>query len=221
MAAVERELPNYSLPTNGMYTTARANSRHFSLSCTNLNPSMIRADLVERTKCICCKAERPRMTLDSYPYCLACYAGNNISQIQPGLFVSSYEDSLQYSVLASKFNITQILSLGDMPVHEHPDFDTLHIDVLDHPSVQLIEWFPVTNDFIKKGSTLVHCHAGVSRSATVAIAYVMSQGKTFPDAFEICKKARNRIQPIPGFIAQLKAYGEQLRKDPSLSSPPK
>lgn len=57
----------------------------------------------------------------------------------------------------------------------------------------------------------VHCYAGVSRSATVVLAYLMKeQGLTLSAAFKFVK-ARRFILPNDGFKAQLRKFEEELR----------
>ncbi|XP_078408041.1 dual specificity protein phosphatase 19 isoform X2 [Cetorhinus maximus] len=59
----------------------------------------------------------------------------------------------------------------------------------------------------KNGIVLVHCNAGVSRSASIAIGYLMwENGLSFKDAFSIVKNARQTINPNPGFMEQLRNY---------------
>ncbi len=60
--------------------------------------------------------------------------------------------------------------------------------------------FPAAVEFIREGistgGVLVHCAAGISRSSTMAIAYVMmTQKLDFESAFEIVRKARPCISP--------------------------
>lgn len=56
-------------------------------------------------------------------------------------------------------------------------------------------------------NVLVHCHAGVSRSAAIVIAYVMKKyGLNFESAFELVKTRRPRIRPNEKFRACLKEY---------------
>lgn len=60
---------------------------------------------------------------------------------------------------------------------------------------------------LQDGVVLVHCNAGVSRSASVVIGFLMSQEKmSFDEAFSTVKTARPSIQPNPGFMNQLKKY---------------
>ena len=54
---------------------------------------------------------------------------------------------------------------------------------------------------------LVHCAAGVSRSASFVIAYLMGKkNMSFDEAFEHTKERRKIIRPNSGFLEQLKKY---------------
>jgi protein-tyrosine phosphatase len=54
--------------------------------------------------------------------------------------------------------------------------------------------------------------AGVSRSATITIAYLMSRaGLNFKTALTEVRKRRKQISPNPGFVGQLKKMGELLK----------
>ncbi|CAD8166101.1 unnamed protein product [Paramecium octaurelia] len=65
---------------------------------------------------------------------------------------------------------------------------------------------------LKRGSVLVHCAAGVSRSASVVIAYLMkTKGLGFQEAFNFVRKKRSVIQPNYGFIKQLRNYQKEIR----------
>ncbi len=58
---------------------------------------------------------------------------------------------------------------------------------------------------------LVHCQAGVSRSAAICIAYLMKHvGMHLTDAYAVVKAARFIIDPNEGFMRQLKEYQTKL-----------
>lgn len=52
-----------------------------------------------------------------------------------------------------------------------------------------------------------YSQAGVSRSATIVVAYVMTIGDyDVEKALQIVKGARGYVQPNPGFLSQLRRY---------------
>ena len=63
-------------------------------------------------------------------------------------------------------------------------------------------------DFIKPGNkTIVICTAGISRSATICIAYLMKhEGLSLEKAYAKVKQARHFINPNPGFQRFLVKY---------------
>jgi protein-tyrosine phosphatase len=63
----------------------------------------------------------------------------------------------------------------------------------------------------KGGKVLVHCFAGVSRSATIVIAYMMQEhGMNYHSAFKFVKSKRPFINPNEGFRTQLITFGKEL-----------
>jgi protein-tyrosine phosphatase len=91
------------------------------------------------------------------------------------------------------------------------------INVLDMPFENLLRHFRPAIDFIAKaiksgGVVLVHCYAGVSRSASVVIAYLMKElGLPALDAMTYVRKRRPIIFPNPGFQRQLFDFEKHLR----------
>lgn len=63
----------------------------------------------------------------------------------------------------------------------------------------------------KGGCTLVHCVAGISRSATVCIAYLMKHWCwELQRAFDFLKAKRSCVAPNLSFMGQLLAFEKQL-----------
>ena len=63
-----------------------------------------------------------------------------------------------------------------------------------------------------RGVVLVHCHAGISRSATICIAYLMyHKCLTLEQAYDYLKARRSLIAPNLNFMRQLLEYEGQLR----------
>lgn len=69
-------------------------------------------------------------------------------------------------------------------------------------------------------SVLVHCAGGVSRSATIVIAYVLQAcGMTLAEAFDHVRQSRPVIGPNAGFMSQLldlelRLYGKESMQRP-------
>ena len=93
----------------------------------------------------------------------------------------------------------------------------LRLNAKDAPSQDLKQYFEQSNAFIKqhldKGEqVLVHCEAGVSRSATICIAYLMHNlHLSFFQAYACVKEARPIISPNYNFVEQLLAYEKELQ----------
>ena len=85
------------------------------------------------------------------------------------------------------------------------DFKYKIIKAYDKSSQSLLRHFPAAIAFMKDaihrgGGVLVHCYAGVSRSATITIAFLMQEHElTFDQAFSKASKARPIIFPNIGF----------------------
>ncbi|KAG7173267.1 Dual specificity protein phosphatase 16-like [Homarus americanus] len=95
----------------------------------------------------------------------------------------------------------------------------MRIPVNDNFSEKLLPYFNDAFNFIDKvressGCVLVHCLAGISRSATVAIAYVMKHlSLPFDEAYMYVKTRRPTISPNINFVGQLAELDRQLRRD--------
>lgn len=104
------------------------------------------------------------------------------------LYIGNLKGASDLSALKAA-GITHILQVASGIKPFFPkDFKYKIISVTDTSQSSLIRHFPAVISFIKegmaKGSVLVHCHAGVSRSATCTIAYLMQEkDMQFQEAF--------------------------------------
>lgn len=61
------------------------------------------------------------------------------------------------------------------------------------------------------GGVLVHCHKGISRSASFVMGYLMQKNEmSFREAFDFVKSCRSIVQPNASFLDQLMDFDQQL-----------
>lgn len=95
------------------------------------------------------------------------------------------------------------------------------IAVEDSHDVNMLQHLPEAFAFIEKARmsderVLVHCHAGMSRSVTVILAYLMKfYNHTLDSAYEHVKQIKSDISPNFSFMGQLLEYECTLRPSPS------
>lgn len=97
-----------------------------------------------------------------------------------------------------------------------PPIEYLQFSLEDEYDQQISHCFDLAHDFINnsKGNVLIHCHAGVSRSATIVVSYLMKhKGMTFEEARNFAKSKRRCVCPNPGFVKQLQDYQRQLEEN--------
>ncbi|KAJ0043876.1 hypothetical protein Pint_18520 [Pistacia integerrima] len=87
------------------------------------------------------------------------------------------------------------------------------VPIRDMEGENLLDYLDVCLDFIdrsrKEGSVLVHCFAGVSRSAAIITAYLMrTEQLSSEDALESLQQSCEFVCPNDGFLEQLKMFEE-------------
>lgn len=98
-----------------------------------------------------------------------------------------------------------------------PEVEYFHLPISDSPESPLSEHFDEVAEKIqlnatRGGRTLVHCNAGVSRSASLCMAYLMKhQGVSLLEAHRTVKACRPMVRPNMGFWKQLIRYEMELR----------
>lgn len=138
------------------------------------------------------------------------------SRILNGVILGSQDVAQDLDILTNN-KITHILNVA---TGIHNLFEGWFVyktkEALDTPTCQIIDILDECCDYIHNavvggGCVLVHCNAGVSRSASVVIAYLMRYySMNYDEAFKFVKMKRSFIRPNVGFVEQLKEYEKKL-----------
>ncbi|GFY39089.1 dual specificity protein phosphatase MPK-4 [Trichonephila inaurata madagascariensis] len=133
-------------------------------------------------------------------------------EIEPRLFLGNL-DAAESEETLKCYGITHILTVYMFPITkpENLEIETLFIDLEDSPDCDILSCFERSNSFIKegqeKGACLVHCYGGVSRSATLVVAYLMKKYNIgVEEALQRVKDKRYCACPNAGFLSQLRLY---------------
>ena len=136
----------------------------------------------------------------------------NMNRVMPNLYIGDLSTACDTKYLA-EHGITHIVTVvtGVQALHQNM-FQYLLLDLRDQPSESINRHFDQCSDFIAHairsgGRVLVHCMCGISRSATLIIAYLIrDHGFTPERALDLLKTIRPCVQPNEGFMRQLDDY---------------
>ena len=129
--------------------------------------------------------------------------------IKDRLYLGNYDFSLNNELLKSK-NISCILVCGSELECKFPDiYKYLKIKLNDYIEDSILPYIDECIKFIdenKDKKIFVHCNAGVSRSPSIIIAYLIkSLNYNFKDAYNFVKYKRNIINPNEKFMKELQS----------------
>ncbi|XP_008309414.1 dual specificity protein phosphatase 6 [Cynoglossus semilaevis] len=139
-------------------------------------------------------------------------------EILPHLYLGCAKDSTNLDVL-EEYGIKYILNVTpNLPnlFENAGEFKYKQIPISDHWSQNLSQFFPEAISFIdearsQKCGVLVHCLAGISRSVTVTVAYLMQKlNLSMNDAYDIVKMKKSNISPNFNFMGQLLDFERTL-----------
>ena len=136
-----------------------------------------------------------------------------------GLFLTCLEGVLRLD--PSRFPGREIFVLNVTSNEIQPDWcpdgHFLRVPIDDTPRHQIYPFLDQTSRFIREHLdaghiVVVHCHAGISRSASIVIAYLLYARicTTFLEANQFVKERRRRICPNFGFCGELERYSNEL-----------
>jgi len=135
------------------------------------------------------------------------------SQVLPNLFLGGF-DAAREDVLKQK-NICAVINLAasNTETIEKNGITYMRINADDSTDFYLQPYFRSTFDFIElylnQGkSVLIHCMAGVSRSATIMLAYLLQKHPTLTldEADYLVYRRRPFTNPNTGFLTELQTF---------------
>ncbi|XP_005398464.1 PREDICTED: dual specificity protein phosphatase 26 [Chinchilla lanigera] len=150
-------------------------------------------------------------------------ACNHADEVWPGLYLGD-QDMANNRRELRRLGITHVLNAshsrwrGIPEAYEGLGIRYLGVEAHDSPAFDMSIHFQTAADFIHRalsqpgGKILVHCAVGVSRSATLVLAYLMLYHRfTLVEAIKKVKDHRGII-PNRGFLRQLLALDRRLRQ---------
>ncbi|XP_048191097.1 dual specificity protein phosphatase 16 [Perognathus longimembris pacificus] len=148
-------------------------------------------------------------------------ANTGPTRILPNLYLGCQLDVLNKELML-QHGIGYVLNASN--TCPKPDFipesHFLRVPVSDSFCERILPWLDASVDFIEKakacnGCVLVHCLAGISRSATIAIAYIMKRmDMPLDEAYRFVKEKRPTISPNFNFLGQLLDYEKKIKIQP-------
>jgi Leucine-rich repeat (LRR) protein len=137
------------------------------------------------------------------------------SKIAKGLYLGSANAATNRSLLKD-YGVTHVLTIAnDIPPRHTEHFKYMVIYTDDVRSASLKQHFKEAYNFIKEGmeqgGAIVHCMAGVSRSATIVTAFIMQNNNLrVGKAFAIVGKARPQVKPNDTFKRELQEFDKEI-----------
>ncbi|XP_034539803.1 uncharacterized protein si:dkey-175m17.7 [Notolabrus celidotus] len=140
-----------------------------------------------------------------------------ISAILPFLFLGNERDAQDLDLLM-RLNIGYVVNVTThLPLyHINSGLRYKRLPATDNSKQNLRQYFEEVFEFIEEAyqsgqGVLVHCQAGVSRSATIVIAYLMKHTlMTMTDAYKYVRSRRPVVSPNLNFMGQLLEFERDL-----------
>jgi len=153
---------------------------------------------------------------------------DQISPIIPNIYISNWTASADFNKLRDS-QIRAILTVErrskdsyTLSLYEQNEIDFLQIPIDDDPSVNISIHFDPTFDFInnhvmKGENVLIHCYAGISRSVSIVLNYLIRRlyikakdanafigpETALAKSLDLIQKSRPVANPNKGFMVQL------------------
>jgi protein-tyrosine phosphatase len=148
-----------------------------------------------------------------------------ISRVLPGLYVGSI-DALKSKELLLKYRIGAVVTAlhkdtySDEMLRLPTTIAHMRVSIHDHPDEPIEDYFDEVADFIhyhrvtRGVNVLVHCAAGVSRSVSFIVYYMLKYVAGYRSVKEALAKVRESrpwVKPNKGFKKKLKEAAAKLK----------
>jgi protein-tyrosine phosphatase len=148
--------------------------------------------------------------------------GNTLDKITPHLWLGDKESvkdnaSPNVKVIVTAITQQELDEFGIAKTVQERGVEWHWISADDDEKEPLENHFHRVHDILTAAEkadkvALVHCAAGISRSATLVIAHLMLRNKwTYTEAFVYVQKCRPIVTPNDGFVKALKALERQIQ----------
>jgi hypothetical protein len=142
------------------------------------------------------------------------------SQVTSFLFLGNMKDAGDVDSLV-RLGIDHVLNVTTTPpgYTPHPGIVYKQLHAADNGYQNLRQYFDEAFEFIdaarrRGGAVLIHCQAGVSRSPTIAVAYLIKHWPmSMVEAYRFVKARRSIISPNLNFMGQLLEFEQGLKRD--------
>ena len=135
-----------------------------------------------------------------------------------GIYIGDWSAADDIKTLLSKkinFVLTALpATIADKPEYRQNNISQLVVNAEDMPSFDMSTFFDKSYEFIAKarenGNVLIHCAAGISRSSTLTMVYLMRERRQgFDQTLQFLRTKRPICTPNQGFQKQLKEYARK------------
>lgn len=156
------------------------------------------------------------------------------NEVYPQIYISDGPTALCTNLL-KRMGITHVLNaamgkekelclINTSPAfYKHVGIKFHGVEALDHVCFHLDNYFEEAANFIQdgvesKGKVLVHCRAGISRSATLVLAFLMLKKNLSVQEALRTVRSKRAIIPNDGFLRQLCELDDRLNLEKACSA---
>jgi len=145
-----------------------------------------------------------------------------MTEVIPNLYICGVSALKPSTIIALNFDLVVNCTKEVPNMNLPPDVDRLKLWLDDTEETDLMPHLHTAVDYIRMimevdGRVLVHCVAGVSRSAAVCLAYLVKyEHMTLRQAYDHMAALRARVRPNLGFWRQLIEFEMDMRNETSV-----